>query len=483
MIKLETLSAVKIGELVNSGLIRPIEVVKYFEERIDRINPRINAFVYLNYDYAEKRALEIEELLRQGVKVGPLAGVPFALKDFLPSKKGWYHDYGGVKSLTKIDEYDSEFCKAIESLGGIAIGKTNSPSFGFRGTCYNRLYGNTSNPFDLERNSGGSSGGSASAVGAGLVPIAEGGDAGGSIRIPASWCNCFGFKASKGVIPNVCRPDGWAATHPYCSNGCITRNVEDSKLIYNKMIQYDIKDPLANSTTLLPNYNNSVYSLKIAAIVDFGIFNVNEEVKQKFLDYIKQLRMNGYSVDIINVNLNRSLKDLADTWCRGISFDTTVELELLKKEEGLDLLKDCKEELPDEFIYWTKQVQNSNFMDLYHFNVVRTELYDMQNEIFKNYDYLLTPVSTCLPLLNTETEDGPKAKSAEELIGIAETFLFNYTGNPAAAIPMGLTKDNLPLGIQVVSAIGSDKRLLAFSEILERKIPWKQNFDNIKVDF
>ena len=187
-------------------------------------------------------------------------------------------------------------------------------------------------------------------------------------------------------------------------------------------------------------------------------------------------------METLDIKLPRTLKDYADTWCRGISFDTTVQLELLK-EQGLDLLKDHSDELPDEFIYWTRQVQNSNFMDLYHFNVVRTELYDTQKNIFDQYDFILTPVSTCLPLLNTETEDGPQMKSAEELIGMAETMLWNYTGNPAMSVPMGLVEGNLPLGIQVVGPMESDFKLLEFAQVLESTNPWYQNFDNLQVDF
>ena len=113
------------------------------------------------------------------------------------------------------------FYAAARSLGAIAIGKTNAPAFGFSGACQNKMYGPTNNPFDLQRTSGGSSGGSAAAVAAGLVLLAEGGDAGGSIRIPSSWCNLFGFKPSIGTVPSYCRPDGWSATHPYCFNGSL----------------------------------------------------------------------------------------------------------------------------------------------------------------------------------------------------------------------------------------------------------------------
>ncbi|MBR4600437.1 MAG: hypothetical protein IKO39_10365, partial [Treponema sp.] len=210
--KLEELSAFEIGSLVNERKISPVEVVKYFLDRIEKLNKSVNAFVYVTADYALEKARALEERLEKGENCGPFAGVPFALKDFLPNKKGWQSSHGGVECLVANDETDSVFCTAMEKAGGIAIGKTNAPAYGFRGTTDNLMYGPTSTPFNTKYNSGGSSGGSAAAVAAGLVPIAEGGDAGGSIRIPACFCNLYGFKAGVGTVPSVCRPDAWSAT-------------------------------------------------------------------------------------------------------------------------------------------------------------------------------------------------------------------------------------------------------------------------------
>ena len=219
---LEELSAVQLGALVNNRQISPVEVMTYFQDRIEKRNPSINALVYTKFDEALAVAKNQEARIARGENLGPLAGVPIALKDFLPSKKGWTASHGGVRSFITVDEYDSVFCAACERLGAIAVGKTNAPSFGFSGCCDNPMYGPTSTPWKVGYNSGGSSGGSASAVADGLVGIAEGGDAGGSIRIPSAWCGCFGFKPSAGLVPSVCRPDAWAATHPYCCGGPIT---------------------------------------------------------------------------------------------------------------------------------------------------------------------------------------------------------------------------------------------------------------------
>ena len=280
--KLEELSGVALGSLVQKGEVSPSEVIRYFAQRIEKRNPSINAFTYTKFDEALAEAGKLEQKLKSGESVGPLCGVPVVLKDFLPSKKGWSNSHGGVKSLIRIDPEDSMFTRAAEKAGAIAIGKTNAPAFAFRGTCDNKLYGPTSTPFNTEYNSGGSSGGTAAAVADGLILLGEGSDGGGSIRIPSAWCGCFGFKASVGTIPSVCRPDGWTATHPYCFNGAITKTVEDSALMLNYMAQYDPRDPLSldhgkkDFTVLM---QKPITDWKIAFTYDFGIFPVEEEIR------------------------------------------------------------------------------------------------------------------------------------------------------------------------------------------------------------
>ena len=140
------------------------------------------------------------------------------------------------------------FAERIEKAGAILLGKTNSPTMGLRGTCDNYLFGPTRNPFDVRKNAGGSSGGSAAAVADGLVPFAEGTDAGGSIRIPAAWCNVVGFKASFGRVPVVMRPNAFAGDTPFVFEGPISRTVEDAALALNALAGYDPRDPFAIET-------------------------------------------------------------------------------------------------------------------------------------------------------------------------------------------------------------------------------------------
>ena len=482
MEKLEYLSALEIGRLVNERKVTPTEVILYFKDRIERLNPSINAFTYTKFDEALVEAKKLEEKLAKGEHLGIFAGVPFALKDFLPSKKGWTSSRGGVASLISVDEEDSTFCEAMEKEGAIAIGKTNAPAFGFRATTDNKMYGPTATPFNTKYNAGGSSGGSAAAVAAGLVPIAEGGDAGGSIRIPASYNNLFGFKPSLGMIPHVSRPDAWSASHPYCVNGALTKTVEDSVALFNVMHQIDYRDPFSfrrKKKDYLLEMNKGIEGMKIAFTYDFDIYEVDEEIKEKVYKTALKLKEKGVSIDIVHFDIGYTALELSEVWCKSISIDTAIEIALNKKN-GFDLLKDHKDELPKEFIRYNKEVLKADVLDYYHFNKVRTDVYDAFEKIFDNYDIIISP-TMCIypPKNNTKDVKGPKyinGKESNPLIGFAQTFLVNFSGHPAASVPAGIGKNHLPIGLQVIGKRFKDEEALRVSKTLEEISPWDKYY-------
>ena len=449
MKELKDLSAVEIGRMVKSGEVRPTEVLDYFFERI-RDYKALNAFVYTREEEAYKQARILEQKLQSGCVVGPFAGVPFALKDFLSSKRYWTNTHGGVKCLEQVDPYDSEFCKAMEKAGGIAIGKTNAPAFGFRGTTDNKLYGPTHNPYDHSRNAGGSSGGSAAAVAAGLVPIAEGGDAGGSIRIPAAWCGCYGFKASVGTIPNICRPDAWAATHPYCTPGGLTKNVEDASVLLSYMARYNSRDPLSREPAFsYTNYKADVKDLEIAVTEDFGLFGkVDPEIWQAVQKVAKQLEEGGAKVSLLPYPIivkPYELDEVVELWCKAIMVDSAMEMQYTKMK---DLFVGHQDDVTDEIWEYLTKAENLKTRDFYEINKVRTDILDDIENILTGYDIILSPVTTCLPVENSPIKGETKGPNGD-LIGFAETFLYNFTGNPAASCPVGFSKEGLPLAVQV----------------------------------
>lgn len=478
---LEKLSGVELGREVNAKRISPCEVIDYFEKRISRRNPSINAFVYTKFDEAREEAKILENRLMKGECLGPLAGVPVALKDFLPSKKGWTSSHGGVKSFVTVDDSDSAFYAAAKRCGAIAVGKTNSPSFGFRGTCDNKMYGATSTPFNVSRNSGGSSGGSASAVSDGLVYAAEGGDAGGSIRIPASWCGCFGFKPSAGAIPSVCRPDAWAATHPYCCSGPLSRTVEDAAVILNEMVGFDLRDPLSvplcfDDFRLLKD--KPFKKLRLGLTMDFGVFPTPcNEIVSAIENAVKQFEKCGVEIKLLDFQIKTPREKLERTWLRSICIDTALDLHILKEREGTDLLEDHLDELPEEFAEWNREALKSSMLDYREFHEIRTELLDAHLKAFEDCDLIVSPVTGCLPVENKPNGNtkGPlniSNESVDPLIGFAYTYLENMTGFPAASVPVGVSKENLPIGMQVIGKRYRDPDVIRFSYMIEKLMPW-----------
>src|SRR6266566_4377999 len=239
-------SASELASRIRRRELSPVELMAGTIERIERRNPSLNAFVHLDFEQAMERARAAEAAITSGAPMGPLHGVPTAMKDLFDFKPGWPATFGGVRALRNqvIDAY-CPFAERMERAGAILVGKTNAPVMGLRGIADNYLFGPTHNPFDVSRNPGGSSGGSAAAVADGLVSIAEGTDGGGSIRIPAAWCNVFGYKSSFGRVPFTARPNAFASLNPFIFEGTLTRTVEDAALGLQVLSGPDSRDPFS----------------------------------------------------------------------------------------------------------------------------------------------------------------------------------------------------------------------------------------------
>src|SRR6266705_3112268 len=213
-------SAADLAQRIRRRELSPVELMKSTIERIERRNPSLNAFIYLDFDQAMERARAAEAAITSGAAIGLLHGVPAAMKDLFDFKPGWPATFGGVRALRNqvIDAY-CPFAERMERAGAILVGKTNSPIMGLRGITDNYLFGPTNNPFDVTRNPGGSSGGSAAAVADGLVSNAEGTYAGGSIRIHAAWCNVYCYRSSFGRVLFTGRPNAFAGITPSLFEG------------------------------------------------------------------------------------------------------------------------------------------------------------------------------------------------------------------------------------------------------------------------
>src|SRR5262247_4274355 len=263
----KTESAASLAARIRRKEISPVEAVDSAIARIEAHNPKINALIIFGYDDARKAAKAAEAAIMRGDKVGPLHGLPYAMKDCFDFKRGWVTTFGGIRALKNyVVDTCCMFVERMEEAGAIVVGKTNSPVFGFRGTCDNYMFGPSKNPFDLTKNTGGSSGGSAGAVAAGLLPLCEGTDGGGSIRIPASWCGVYGYKPSFGRVPFPVRPNAFGGTAPFLFEGPITRTVEDAALAMSALAGYDSRDPycLTDRVDFMAALRGSIAGRKLA---------------------------------------------------------------------------------------------------------------------------------------------------------------------------------------------------------------------------
>ena len=482
--QLATMTATDLAMRIRRRDVSPVEVVDAFIERLEERNSSLNAFVYFGYEDARTRAKKAERALMAGDPLGPLHGVPTAMKDLFDFKPGWVSTFGGVRALKNFvaDSYCT-YAERIEKAGAILLGKTNSPVMGFRGTCDNYLFGPSRNPFDLSKNTGGSSGGSAAAVADRLVPLAEGTDGGGSIRIPAAWCGVYGYKASFGRVPLLLRPNAFAGNTPFIFEGPLTRTVEDAALALTALAGYDSRDPfsLDQEVDFMASTRRSIKGWKIAYSPNFDVFPVDHRVAENVGKAVKAFEEAGAHVEEVRVGIQRLQQELSDVWCRLVMPINVATFENFKLT-GIDLLNDHRSDFPPQYLEWVEKGYKMSAVDFYRDQEIRTEVYDAIQGILERYDLLVTPTLACLQVDNTNDGNtmGPTEINGEKvdpLIGWCLTYFINFSGHPAASIPAGLTGDKLPVGMQIIGRRYADADVLAASAAFERLRPWQDIYE------
>jgi amidase/aspartyl-tRNA(Asn)/glutamyl-tRNA(Gln) amidotransferase subunit A len=476
------MSAAAIAAAVRRRDLSPVEIVESTIERIEKRNPSLNAIVFKGFADARAAARTAEAAVMSGAPLGPLHGVPSAIKDLFDFKPGWPFTFGGIRAMKDcVAQWHCVFAERVEKAGAILIGKTNSPIMGLRGTCDNYLFGPTRNPFDLTKNSGGSSGGSAAAVADGLLPFAEGTDAGGSIRIPAAWCNVVGFKASFGRVPVAMRPNAFAGTMPFVFEGPITRTVEDAAIVLSTIAGYDTRDPysLEGSEDFLAATRQPIKGWKIAYTPDFGVFPVEPKIRALVAEAVRAFADAGAIVEEVKFPLTRPQRELSDVWTRLMAPLNLGALEGMKAF-GLDLLRDHRDDFPPEYLQRVEAGWTYSAMDMSRDQAVRTEVYDAIESVLADYDIIVSPTLACMPVNNATDGNtmGPTRICGEEvdpLIGWSLAYLANFSGHPAASVPAGLV-DGLPVGLHIMGRRYADAAVLRAAAGYERARPWSQYY-------
>ena len=483
----ESMTATQLAAAVRDRDVSPVELVDACIERIERRNPSLNAFVYRGFDEARERARAAEAAVTGGdQQLGPLHGVPTAIKDLFDFKPGWPATFGGIRALEHFSiDARCAYAERMEEAGAIIVGKTNSPVMGFRGTCDNYLFGPSRNPFDTSKNTGGSSGGSAAAVADGLVPIAEGTDGGGSVRIPASWCGIYGYKASFGRVPYLGRPNAFGGTDPFLFEGTLTRTVADAALGMTALAGYHPGDPFSidENVDFLAALERPVEGLRIAYTADYDVFPIDPQVASVVRSAVAAFEDAGAHVEEVSLGITRDQRELSDLWCRLIM---PINLQAFEgfKAAGIDVVGDHADDLPPEYRHWLDVGYGMTALDFVRDQELRTEVYAAIQGVFADYNLIVGPTLACLPVDNADDGNtvGPTAISGvdvDPLIGWCPTYLFNYTGHPAASIPAGMTDDGLPVGMQIAGRRYADVDVLAASAAFEQFRPWAHTYERL----
>jgi Asp-tRNA(Asn)/Glu-tRNA(Gln) amidotransferase A subunit family amidase len=408
--------------------------------------------------------------------------VPVAVKDILGMKAGVRHTFGLKQFEEFVPPESSTIVNRIEAAGGIIVGKTSTPELGHLGHTHNRLVGTTANPFDHSRSAGGSSGGSAAAVASGLVPLAQGSDGGGSLRMPASMCGIVSLKPTPGVVPFDLRPNGFAHFQPFLYAGPMARTVEDAALLLDVLSGYSPQDPLSLPDTddeYLGATDRSIDGSKIAYTPDFDVWPVAEPVRDVVGEAVGAFEQIGADVDHVTVEMDRSLPELRDSWKAGwYTFAAETAEEWKGEPFGIDFLADHRETVDSTLIEQMEQGYEYSGVELRMANIIRTEVFDTVQAIFQEYDYLVMP-TIAVPPFEKELHQGPSEIAGQEIDPWQDwtlTWLFNQAPHPVAAVPAGFTTDGLPVGMQIVGPPHEDEAVIAASAAYEDARPWHDEY-------
>jgi len=377
------MSAINMVEAIKRKELSPVEIIKTMLDRIDRLNPKINAYCTVVAEEALKEAERAEVMVMRGEELGALHGVPFSIKDLLFTK-GVRTTFGSKIYEHFVPEQDDIAVERLKKAGAILLGKTNTPEFGFLGVTDNKLFGVTRNPWNLERHVGGSSGGAAAAVASGLGPLALGTDGGGSVRIPASLCGVFGLKGSFGRIP---RGPGLPSWNTLSITGPLTRTVRDTALVMESIAGRDDRDFNSLPGTglrYLQGLDEDLKGFRIAWSPDYGEAIVDPEVVASTSSAVEVFRDLGAIVEEEDPAINGHGTLFSELW--SMLFVTTYH----------DRLAEWRNEMHPEIVAAIDEYMDTSAIDYARYNQRRMEYYGEMEKFFREYDILLSP-ATAVP--------------------------------------------------------------------------------------
>ncbi|MDA0264393.1 MAG: amidase [Chloroflexi bacterium] len=460
--ELAFMSAVELAQAIRQKKVSSWEATENFFQRIDALDPRLNSYLTLCHDQALAEAKAADAAVRSGSELGPLHGVPISIKD-LELTKGVTTTMGSAVFRDRVPDMDSIVVERVKASGAVILGKTNTPEFGQSGTTENRLGGPCRNPWNTDRTPGGSSGGAAAALAAGLCTLSMGTDGGGSIRIPASFSGVYGIKPTQGRVPRYGGYGRPAANH-FSQSGPITRTVADSALLLQVVAGPDFRD-VTSLRQPAPDFsaglNEGVEGMRMAWSSDFGFAAVDPEVAQ--VTELAAGLFAGMGAKLEDANLR--LEDPFEPFWNVFATAAYTSYG--------HLLEEHRDDFSDYGLKSILHGQSMTGADMSRAIYEVDRLGRRMEEFFDDFDLLLSP-TMAVPAF--EIDQRPSViggKTVEPFWGFLPfTYLINITGQTAASVPCGYSSDGMPIGLHIIGPRGSEAKVLQASAAFEAAQPW-----------
>jgi len=453
--------ATELAKRIRAKQLSPVELVKNSLARIEEVNPKLNCFCFVYPEEAIGLAKKAEAAVMRGDKLAPLHGLPVAIKD-LTATKGKRTTLGSYCYEHWVPDWNATVVDKLLGAGGIMVGKTTTPEFAYASVTKSPLWGVTGNPWDATKSPGGSSGGAGAAIGSGCVPLAEGTDMGGSVRIPAAWCGTVGLKPSLGRIPLDLIPSVFDNISHF---GPLTRTIDDARLFMKVTQGPDDRDIQSIGTPLDFDRepSRSVKGMRFAYDMDLGCYYVDPEVEKIVNGAIEALRGAGATVEEIALPWNRRTSDFwMELWQVFMAAYFGHHLEKFRDKMDPNIVN---------------LIEAGNKMSATHYKRIeleRTEQWRSFRPVLEKYDAFLCPTMP-IPAIPADGDDYVYYGEFPDGLyhGVDMTAQFNSLAQcPALSVPAGWTKAGLPVGLQIVGRRFRDDTVLDIGAAFEKIRPW-----------
>lgn len=459
------LPAVELVRLIQGRQVSAVEAMRVHLDRIERINPRLNAIVTLLPERALDAARAVDARIASGESCGPLCGLPVAHKD-LAVTKGIRTTFGSPIFADFVPDEDAIIVERLGNGGALTIGKTNTPEFGAGSQTFNSVFGATRNPYDPQKTCGGSSGGAAVALASGMIPVADGSDFGGSLRNPASFCNVVGLRPSPGRVPAWPTQSAW---FPLSVVGPMARTVGDVALMMSAIAGPDPRSPISidqPASLFSRPLDRKWKDVRIAWSRDLGGLPVDPEVTRVLEAHRSVFEDLGCVVEEAEPDLRDAdrIFQVLRAWHFELSYG--------------ELLKSGREQMKDTVVWNIEEGLRLSGPQVAAAERDRTRLFHRMREFMENYDFLIAPVVQVLPFDVTQpyvTEINGQDLGTY-IDWMKSCYWISVTGQPALSVPSGFSGDGLPVGIQIVGRYGDDFSVLQLGHAFEEATGyWKQH--------